>query len=214
MNRLSTRRLRRRLIVSGLVGAASIATTALIAAPPRRSPPPSYSDQQIGDVFFKSLQSAMGGERPSVQALRELAAKQQAAPESDTGSRDRGAVSGLVSAATLESEVKRVKLRFDGNVASPGVVQRGRLPGCPNRFEHFGHVDGSDRRLRRGGPVEIGRGQGPRSVCKIGRQHTGGEPPSRFANPSGGGTICSRCSRARGYRRPGRLNRPGRTIGP
>ena len=94
----------------------------------RRAAPPKFSESDTRGVFFPKLSDAIRGERPSLANLRKAgpaatqAANVAAQQQPDAGS---GAWDKLISPASLEDEVKRVKLHFDSVVTTPGAFKSG-----------------------------------------------------------------------------------------
>ena len=93
----------------------------------RRAPPPPFSEQEINEVFFPSLQEALGGNAPDLAALRKQMKDAQvtpSAPSSNSKNQGHSTWDGVVSATTLEDEIKRLRLHYDKLVASPGVFRK------------------------------------------------------------------------------------------
>lgn len=119
-----------RIVLAAAIATIAVADPPSLQAQQRRAPPPSFDRPLPGDVFFESLEKALGGPRPTLQSLRQSARKSASSsgddPAATSGdSMAKDAMSGLVSATTLESEFKRVKLRFDDHAASPGAFKSG-----------------------------------------------------------------------------------------
>ena len=99
-----------------------------LRADERRAPRPTYSEDQLKGVFFKNLDDAFRGDRPSITAVRESAATvMAAATESEDAkvSGEEDVWSPLISPTSIEDEVKRVKLHFDSVVTTPGAFNSG-----------------------------------------------------------------------------------------
>lgn len=106
----------------------------LVMTPPQafaqkqRSRPPQFDDQAISDLFFSSLKDAFEGEPPS---LSELRAKQGMAVQVAATANEAGAAgatskwASLITPASLEDEIKRVKLLYDGAISTPGAFKGG-----------------------------------------------------------------------------------------
>jgi len=96
----------------------------------KRAPAPEYPSGADQGVFFKSLREAIRGERPQLQALRDVKPAQPAGDASDNGG-DAGGDDGsgpwdkLVSPVSLEDEIKRLKLHYDATVNQPGPFKSG-----------------------------------------------------------------------------------------
>ncbi len=88
----------------------------------QRAAPPTFDDAAMQRIFFRDLASAVTGPRPRLgQAMDAQVVVEKSNDEPDLGS----GWGKLVTAATLEDEVKRVKLRFDGRITSPGAFNGG-----------------------------------------------------------------------------------------
>ncbi len=110
-----------------LIVVIGMAVPITLAAQERRAPPPNFSDQEIDQVFFSTLQEALGGRRPDLAALRKASkdvhdAKATKSVKSQSGGQSTWP--SLLSASTLEDEVKRLRLHFEKLVASPGVFRK------------------------------------------------------------------------------------------
>ena len=101
-----------------------------IAAEERRARPPKFSAADTRGVFFDALSDAVRGKRPdlaSPRAARQLSPAVPAAKSPPTTSENEagGRWSKVVSASSLEDEVKRVRLEFDAVVTTPGAFSSG-----------------------------------------------------------------------------------------
>ncbi len=96
----------------------------------KRAPAPKFASGATQGVFFGSLNDAIRGQRPQLQALRNVK------PANPGGNRtaaddqaDDGEASGkwdsLISPVSLEDEIKRLKLRYDSTVNQPGPFKSG-----------------------------------------------------------------------------------------
>ncbi|KAA5545579.1 cytochrome c [Roseiconus nitratireducens] len=95
----------------------------------KRAAAPEFSSSDTEGIFFDSVGDALRGERPSLAKLR---AKQQpaavAAASGDSDSPEQsagGTWDKLITATSLEDEVKRVKLHYDTVVTQPGPFKSG-----------------------------------------------------------------------------------------
>ncbi|QDT07541.1 hypothetical protein K227x_59690 [Rubripirellula lacrimiformis] len=115
--------------------ASTLATTTMVApmgtyADERRAPPPKVSGDQLRGIFFDDMGQAIRGQRPSLSSLR-AAAKLQAAPSKDGSSSStakadaNGGWGKLISPTSIEDEIKRVRLRFDATITTPGAFNSG-----------------------------------------------------------------------------------------
>lgn len=109
----------------------AVAVASLVVADERRAPPPKFNESQLRGIFFKNLDEAFRNGRPSLSKLREagqqaVAAKQSPSSGGGTASpSSQDAWSGLVSPASIEDEVKRVRLHFDSVVSTPAAFNGG-----------------------------------------------------------------------------------------
>lgn len=115
----------RRLFCLALVAAAFTH----VVADERRAPAPKFDNKDLDSIFFGEISDAFRGTRPSLSAIRKsaaVAAVAQSTPK-DSGGSDSGkdTWSPLISPASIEDEVKRVKLHFDSVVTTPGAFNGG-----------------------------------------------------------------------------------------
>ncbi|WP_068131783.1 cytochrome c [Roseimaritima ulvae] len=106
-----------------------------LLADEKRAAPPRFDSGEFSSVFFADLSDAVRDSRPSAPQLRGAAAAQQAAAmQAAAGSGESAAEataaegtgwSALISATSIEDEVKRLKLQFDGTVTTPGPFKSG-----------------------------------------------------------------------------------------
>ncbi|MFK8115373.1 MAG: cytochrome c [Rubripirellula sp.] len=96
----------------------------VVQADERRAPAPKFTAEQTRGVFFDKLDDAFRGERPTIATVRKSAG---AAAVAAAATQDSAAGGGggddvwtsLISASSLEDEIKRVKLEFDSCVSTP-----------------------------------------------------------------------------------------------
>jgi hypothetical protein len=139
---IGTLRPRYFLITLALFIALASVTTAQekkkVAKKEKRAKPPVFKPEDLKGIIFESPAEAIQGERPSLFDLfaRSSAAKpaepkaaakpstaDPAAP-SPAGSADSG-FTQLISPASLEDEIKRIKLEFDNSVSTPAAFKGG-----------------------------------------------------------------------------------------
>jgi hypothetical protein len=95
----------------------------------KRAPAPNFSKSDTQGIFFDSVEQAIRGQRPALSALRakskaaNVAANQEEPTEDSAGS--QGPWDGLISAVSLEDEIKRRKLHYDSLVTQPGPFKSG-----------------------------------------------------------------------------------------
>ena len=107
-----------------------LSTASGAAAQTQRAAPPTFDDAAMRKIFFPDLASALTGPRPRLGGPSETPMLAETGGQTDGGVGVDDPTGGgrwgqLVSAATLEDEVKRVKLRFDGQITSPGAFNGG-----------------------------------------------------------------------------------------
>lgn len=97
----------------------------------KRAAAPKFSADSTQGVFFESVDAAIRGQRPSLASLRQKMAVQAniAAKVPSGGAGDAPDGSGpwdkLISATSIEDEIKRVKLHYDSVVTQPGPFKSG-----------------------------------------------------------------------------------------
>ena len=95
-----------------------------------RAPAPKYSAEDTRGVFFDDLDSAFRGPRPTTATIRQsaaaAAAAAAAASSSDAQSSSQKSVwASLISPASIEDEIKRMKLHYDSVITTPGAFNSG-----------------------------------------------------------------------------------------
>jgi len=97
----------------------------------RRSPPPNFSNDPFRNAFFGSAEEAIRGNRPPLgQAMNPAAPATAtvAAPPPQPAAGGNAAASrftDLISPASLEDEIKRVRLEFESVITTPGAFKSG-----------------------------------------------------------------------------------------
>ncbi|MDG2224226.1 MAG: hypothetical protein P8L85_22785 [Rubripirellula sp.] len=112
-----------------IFGFAAVVLSA-VAADERRAPRPQFSEGQLRGIFFEKLDDAFRGQRPSLSSIRKSV---QAAPVATAGQTPSGSAaaggkdvwSPLIGAASLEDEVKRLRLHYESVVTTPGAFNSG-----------------------------------------------------------------------------------------
>ncbi|EKK01987.1 protein containing DUF1559 [Rhodopirellula baltica SH28] len=105
---------------------AGVGSTAI--AQEQRARPPKFDADEVSRVFFADPSTAFRGERPSLANLRDAGAEkvmaqaEAAAEESSGGGSKWGKI---VSPLSLEDEIKRIKLRYDSVITTPGAFNGG-----------------------------------------------------------------------------------------
>lgn len=93
----------------------------------QRARPPVFDDSVVSRVFFSDLSDAFRGDRPTLAKLRQA---DEASTAASSGDEMEAAVSGVqwakfISPISLEDEIKRVKLKYDASLTTPGAFNGG-----------------------------------------------------------------------------------------
>lgn len=94
----------------------------------RRAPPPRFERQQWRDIFFDDWREGIRGQRPPLAALRggpAVPSPKTDAPATDSDPSTENRWVKLISPASLEDEVKRLKIHFDAAVTTPSAFKSG-----------------------------------------------------------------------------------------
>jgi cytochrome c556 len=100
----------------------------------RRAPPPEFSKERLEGIFFDKIDDAFPTERPTLSKLRSSSAAAPASsvvggsPANATTESAPAAQDGwaaLISPASLEDEIKRIRLHFDSVVTTPAAFSGG-----------------------------------------------------------------------------------------
>ncbi len=98
-----------------------------VLAAERRAPAPTFSSDSFRGVFFSDSSQAIRGTRPRLGAEQVAAAGVKSGVAAGTAT-TAGAASGfsaIISPATLEDEIKRLRLELDAVVTTPTAFQSG-----------------------------------------------------------------------------------------
>lgn len=161
--------------ISAMMATMAVAQ-APIRAPLRRARPPEWSPRETAGVFFEdAFQQGLTGPRPmGPDSGRAAAAEQSPAVPQDTHSVASFPWSEMVSAETLEDEVKALKLAIDRAVTTPGeFAQEGHLAARRDFsmlalvFAVIGEYDG-DVRWKKDAAAARDRFARAASICKAG----------------------------------------------
>ncbi len=114
------------------LGLVLVAGLGVVVAAEKRSPAPSFQSDQLRGVFFDKLDDALRGDLPSLSSLRGASTASTPNASGPTANIAASAAEGnasgwakLVSPASLEDEVKRVRLRYDNGITTPGAFNGG-----------------------------------------------------------------------------------------
>ena len=99
------------------------------SAQSQRARPPEFDKAVTSRIFFSDLSSAFRGERPTLSKLRQADAAMVSAnasgAEDDDSDSSGGGWSKLIAPISLEDEIKRVKLKYDASITTPGAFNGG-----------------------------------------------------------------------------------------
>ena len=117
----------RRFIITLLVGVGTIVPH--VRADERRAPVPKVDADKMKAIFFADINDAFRGEAPTIESVRATAAAVVAPTAGTTGGATapvgNNLWASLISPQSLEDEVKRIKLEYDGVVTTPGAFNSG-----------------------------------------------------------------------------------------
>jgi cytochrome c556 len=100
----------------------------------RRAPPPEFDTKQLDGIFFDKLDDAFPMGRPSLSKLRaasvaaptkKVAAGAQPGATSESSIAAQDGWAAMITPASLEDEVKRIRLRYDSVVTTPAAFNGG-----------------------------------------------------------------------------------------
>jgi hypothetical protein len=113
---------------------ATIGSLAVAFAGERRAAAPTFTGDAFRGTFFQSTDEAIRGQRPLLGQVIEPAPRATAATASakpttsgDADSGKQSSFTSLISPASLEDEIKRVRLMFDSAVTTPGAFKSGEF---------------------------------------------------------------------------------------
>lgn len=122
------------LLALATLGAVLSATVAAALAGERRAPAPSLSEDRFRGTFFRTPPEAIRGDRPTLgeattapppaPGAASPAATAAAAPQGTAG---QGRFTRLISPASLEDEIKRVRLEFDASITTLAAFKSGEF---------------------------------------------------------------------------------------
>ncbi|MCC9603246.1 hypothetical protein LOC67_22075 [Stieleria sp. JC731] len=119
---------KRKAVLASVLGLSVVAYNVVLVADDKRAPAPKFDDNSTRGIFFNSIGDAIQGERPSLQSLRKtqmvVAANAGGGTNGESDAPD-GSWDKLVSATSLEDEIKRMKLHYDNVVTTPGPFKSG-----------------------------------------------------------------------------------------
>lgn len=101
-----------------------------VRADERRAPVPKVDPDKLKGIFFADVKDAFRGDAPTIASVRATATAAAVAPSAGTPGAEAGPAgnelwASLISPQSLEDEVKRLKLEFDGVVTTPGAFNSG-----------------------------------------------------------------------------------------
>jgi hypothetical protein len=117
-----------------IVGGVALGSLVAAVAGERRAAAPTFSGDSFRGTFFQSADEAIRGQRPSLgQAIDPAprvatgAASKPASGGDGGGGGQKNMFTTLISPASLEDEIKRVRLMFDAAVTTPGAFKSGEF---------------------------------------------------------------------------------------
>lgn len=118
--------MKQHLLLALAVLAAVVAYRAAVAAGPPRAKPPVFSDDVV-DTFFPDARKVLKGERPVFAGAKNIAKTggPMAGQAAEEPAGEGFAWSKLISAATIEDEIKTQKMAIDKTVDTPGAFKGG-----------------------------------------------------------------------------------------
>ncbi len=106
-----------------------IAIVPHVLADERRAPVPKVDTEKMKGIFFPDINDAFRGEPPTIASVRATTTPTVTpsvdAPGGPAAPTGNDLWAGLISPQSLEDEVKRIKLEFDGVVTTPGAFNSG-----------------------------------------------------------------------------------------
>ncbi len=115
-----------------------IAGLGAVVAAEKRAPAPSFESSKLRGVFFDNLSDGLRGSLPSLSSIRgsstatasNTSGTMNASGASTSGANGAeadgsGGWAKLVTPASLEDEIKRVRLRYDNGISTPGAFNGG-----------------------------------------------------------------------------------------
>ena len=116
-----------RLVIVLMVGFSGMGPR--LHADERRAPVPTVDPEKMKGIFFPDINDAFRGDKPTIASVRATAAAAVASsidtPAESNSPTGNDLWAGLISPQSLEDEVKRIKLEFDGVVTTPGAFNSG-----------------------------------------------------------------------------------------
>ncbi|MCM2371845.1 cytochrome c [Aporhodopirellula aestuarii] len=103
--------------------------SASATAQEQRARPPVFDEGTTSRIFFPDISAAIRGERPTLASLQKTDAAAALAKTNESGSDTEESGdqrwNQLISPISLEDEIKRVKLKFDASITTPGAFNGG-----------------------------------------------------------------------------------------
>lgn len=111
------------------VGTAVLVFAAVAWAQQKRARPPKFQPDDYRGVFYDDVVSQLKGTRPPIASLGSTTSRSAANPgptaTAETNSDGSGKWKRLADPVNLEDEIKRLKLRYDAAVTTPGRFRSG-----------------------------------------------------------------------------------------
>lgn len=119
-------------LIAIVVAGVATCSLAIAIAGERRAAAPTFSGDSFRGTFFQSAGEAIRGQRPTLGQAIEPAPRVAAAAASKPasgggGGGEKNMFTTLISPASLEDEIKRVRLMFDAAITTPGAFKSGEF---------------------------------------------------------------------------------------
>lgn len=117
----------RRTLAFLLANSLALSSVAIVWSAERRAPAPKFSGDSYRGVFFTESSQAIRGTRPQMGTVLKAEAPVASAKPSG-GTAEAAPLSGfsaIISPATLEDEIKRLRLEFEGGITTPAAFKSG-----------------------------------------------------------------------------------------
>jgi hypothetical protein len=113
-----------------LIGLLTLLLITVGFAAERRAPAPKFGSDSFRGVFFGESSEAIRGKRPEMGGVHKAPAAAVASRATGGGAAvvsdaPQSGFSALISPATLEDEIKRLRLEFDSGITTPAAFQSG-----------------------------------------------------------------------------------------
>lgn len=114
-----------------LIGVLTLLLISVSFAAERRAPAPKFGNESFRGVFFTESSEAIRGKRPEMGGVQKAPAPAVASRATGGGGAAApsdaplSGFSAIISPATIEDELKRLRLEFDSGITTPAAFQSG-----------------------------------------------------------------------------------------